>query len=120
LRELPKHRLLKATALNAFELRCTIKNQNARFGLFDGRFDLEVTLQREAKYHHDQIARELFALVLESRTTAHKTYVTNLWKYLTMAVLVLMVTAGAFFAERFQTPPKLSPFTQVDVEGDKI
>ena len=53
-------------------------------------------------------------------TTSHKTNVTNLWKYLAMAVMVLMVTAGAFFVERFQTPPKLSPFTQVDFEGDKI
>ncbi len=53
-------------------------------------------------------------------TTAHKTNVTNLWKYLAMAVMVLIVTAGAFFVEWFQTPPKLSPFTQVDFEGDKI
>ncbi len=61
-------------------------------------------------------------------TTAHKTNVTNLWKYLAMAVIVMMVTVGAVrFARlhtppisRLQTPPKLSPFTQVDFEGDKI
>ena len=53
-------------------------------------------------------------------TTSHKTNVPKYWISLAMAVIVLMGIAGAVCFERFQLPPKLSPFTQVDFESDKI
>jgi hypothetical protein len=44
----------------------------------------------------------------------------NLWKYLAVALTTVLVAAGAFFFETHRTPPKVSPFTQVDFQGDKV
>jgi len=65
-----------------------------------------------------------------SDSTSHTMSLPKRWKYLSIlntALLIGLVTAGVFLMDRSDPwptrsslPPKVSPFTQVDFEGDKI
>jgi hypothetical protein len=68
---------------------------------------------------------------LQSQATTPRTEcLPDAWKYLAVALTIVLVAAGAYyfgtyetppdFYKRYQTPPKVSPFTKVDFQGDKI
>lgn len=75
----------------------------------------------------DQVAAEYFQTLA---TTPRAECSPKPWKYLAVALTIMLVAAGAVFFEIYQTPPnlfttdqippKVSPFTQVDFEGGKI
>ncbi len=63
---------------------------------------------------------QVAAEYLQAQATTPSTMsLPRFWNLLALAVMVLMITVGAFFFERYHTSPKLTPIAQVDFSSDQ-